>query len=106
PIFKKIEGREDDIFVALDGTLIHGHYFNHIVRILNGFSQFQIIQTDKNNMVLKVVKGEKWDENELTFFLSEVLKKMGNVNIVVEYVNEIPLSPSGKTRYAIRAFEL
>lgn len=54
PVMEKIQGREDDTFVSLEGSFIHGHFFNHIARNLDGIKQFQIIQHEKSRLSLKI----------------------------------------------------
>ncbi len=106
PVLDKIEGREDDIFVSTDGKLIHGHFFNHIVRNLKGIRQFQAVQESRSSLALKIIKNEYFDQSEIDHFIKEIKKNMGDINIDLQFTDEIPPSPSGKFRYAIRKFPL
>lgn len=106
PVMEEIQGREDDTFVSTSGRLIHGHFFNHIARNLNGIKQFQIIQHTPTELSLKIIKDIAYDEKELEHFKAEILKAMGEVTLRVEFVDSIPLSASGKIRYAKREFPL
>jgi phenylacetate-CoA ligase len=108
PLLAAIEGREDDTFVAQDGTFIHGHYFNHLMRNLTGFRTFQIIQHSRDRVTVKLVKHEsRYRPEEERTFLDGIRRALGNgVEIRTEYVDDIPRGPSGKLRYAIREFSL
>lgn len=58
PLMERIEGREDDLFLAKDGTLVHGQFFTHIIRMMSGIAQYQIIQNDRDNLTIKLVMSE------------------------------------------------
>jgi phenylacetate-CoA ligase len=106
PIMDKIQGREDDMFVSAKGAFIHGHYFNHIARNLHSIKQFQIRQHTRDKLSLKIIRSANCDDGEIHFFLNEIHKAMGDVELNMEFVERIPVSPSGKLRYAIREFPL
>lgn len=108
PLLASIEGREDDTFVAADGTYIHGHYFNHLMRNLQGFRGFQIIQHSREQVSLKLIKHEAaYSASEEAALLEGIRSALGEgVQIHVEHVDDIPRGPSGKLRYAIREFPL
>ncbi|KNZ68262.1 phenylacetate--CoA ligase [Thermincola ferriacetica] len=106
PVFTEIKGREDDIFVTTAGTYVHGHYFNHIARNLDGISKFQIIQKDRQRVHLKIVPGNNFNEEEIRFFAQKIREVMGNIELTVQYTDKIPAAASGKVRYAVREFPL
>lgn len=103
PLLAAIDGREDDMFVSLSGQYVHGHYFNHIVRNMESFRTFQIIQHQPHSLSLKLVKEpgrfRRSDEDRL---LAGIRTALGEVSVQVAYVDHIPPASSGKIRYAIR----
>lgn len=102
-----IEGREDDIFVSQSGKLIHGHYWAHIVRSMNGIEQFQIIQHDMEHVTLKIVpKASSLDQKEIDKLLNKIQEALGKVNVDLQVTDKIEPASSGKIRYAIREFPL
>lgn len=106
-VLENIEGREDDIFVSQNGKLIHGLYWGHIVRNMNGIQQFQLIQHDLYNLTLRIVnKPSLFDPKEVDILLKKIHEALGQVNVKVKYCQEIKPSASGKIRYAIREFPL
>lgn len=108
PLLAQIDGREDDMFVSTRGHYVHGHYINHIVRNLEGFRTFQLIQHKPHLLTLKLVKdAEKYSPAEESRLLSGIRSALGeDISITVRYVEEIPPAASGKRRYAIREFPL
>lgn len=108
PVLEKIDGREDDMFLSHDGRYIHGHYFNHIMRNLEGFHTFQLIQHTPERLSLKLVKHpKKYRKSDEEALLASIKDALGaDVHIDVSYVEQIPPSASGKFRYAIREFPL
>lgn len=106
PIIDEIEGRQEEIFLSKNGSLVHGHYWNHIARNSSGISQFQLIQHDYENVTLKIVKNDNFKKEEEKKFRQEINEVLGVYNIKVIYCNEIAKSKSGKFRYAIREFPI
>ncbi|USG64257.1 phenylacetate--CoA ligase family protein [Brevibacillus ruminantium] len=104
PVLKEIDGRVDDMFVSTNGTFVHGHFINHIIRSLDGFRTFQLVQHAPDRLTLRLVKhDEKFQpEDELTVLAGIRSALGGDVSIAVHYVEQIPPTASGKTRYAIR----
>ncbi len=103
PLLAAIDGREDDMFISQSGQYVHGHYFNHIVRNLESFRTFQIIQHEPQRLSLKLVKEpgrfRSADEDRL---LTGIRTALGEVSVQVAYVDQIAPTGSGKFRYAIR----
>lgn len=103
PLLNTIDGREDDMFISQNGQYVHGHYFNHIVRNLESFRTFQLIQHEPQSLSLKLVKEPSRfhtaDEDRL---LAGIRMALGEVSVQVAYVDQIPPTGSGKFRYAIR----
>lgn len=107
PLLASIDGREDDMFLSLNGRYVHGHYFNHIVRNMDSFRTFQIVQHEPERLSLRLVKEpERFLPADEAKLLAGIRSALGQVSIQVSYVETIPPASSGKTRYAIREFPL
>lgn len=106
PILEKIEGREDDMFVTVDGQLVHGHAFNHISRALEAVEKFQIIQHSPEHAELSIIqnKNSACAADDIQQFINGVQQLLPETRIDVKLVDEIPVTGSGKFRYAIRKF--
>ncbi len=106
-VLERVEGREDDMFVSQSGRLIHGIYWAHIVRNMNGIQQFQLIQHDLYNVTLRIVPNPSlFDSKEVDNLVKKIYEALGKVNVKIEYCDEIKPSASGKIRYSIRNFPL
>lgn len=106
PLIEKIQGREDDIFVSLNGNYVHAVYFCNLARSYPSIRQFQIIQQTRRDMLLKIIKSDSFKENEVQSYINEIYKLMGPVNIKVEYTDMIEPTASGKIRYSKREFPI
>jgi phenylacetate-CoA ligase len=108
PLLAQIDGREDDMFVSLHGHYVHGHYFNHVVRNLESFRTFQIVQHEPHRLTLKLVKHpDRYNPADEARLLAGIRSALGDgVTVTVAYVEQIPPTASGKIRYAIREFPI
>ena len=106
PLLKSIDGRQDDMFVTADGRFMHGHAFNHIARNLQSVARFQIIQLSPQNAVLSVVRNPDAASDDMETFIDGVRGLLPGTDIEIKFVDDIPPTPSGKYRYAIRRFEI
>lgn len=101
PTIKEIDGRIDEMFLSRSGEVYDSHFFNILAREMEGVLQYQLVQHDLDNMTLKIIKGENFKRSDVDWFISSIKDKFGEIEIKVEYVDEIPCSPSGKVRYTI-----
>ena len=106
PLLERIDGREDDMLVSGDGTFVHGHIFNHLARLSMKMAKFQIVQHSREDATLKLVPEKNASEKDIEQFIDDIKSKLPGVEMAVELVQDIPTPPSGKYRYAIRAFDL
>lgn len=105
PILTRVDGREDDMLVRADGTLIHGHAISHLTRKRNAIAKFKIVQTDRDHAEL-IVQMKEENAAEYEAFVADVREMLAGVEVSAKLVDDIPPEKSGKTRYAIRAFPL
>jgi phenylacetate-CoA ligase len=100
-LIRDIEGhRTQETLIAVDGSEIsitainmHDDTFDHI-------RQYQFVQETPGEATLKLVTADGFDDaaqSRITKNLSE--KLAGRINLVLEFVEEIPLSPMGKAVY-------
>ncbi len=101
PIFDVIEGRKSDVILDTKGNIIS----SFIIAEINSFNeirQSQLIQEEKK-YVLKLNVTIKFD------FENEIIKKFktylgDDAEILIEYVNEIPLLGSGKRKTTLNNY--
>ncbi|MEZ4856045.1 MAG: CoF synthetase [Gelidibacter sp.] len=103
PVFKKVEGRRQDLIYNTKGELISSFVIGAVMKKYSNFKQFQFIQIDEKAYVIKLntdtlFKGEQQLINEFKEALGN------NCSIEIKYLNEIPLLASGKQRQVMSAY--
>ena len=100
-LIERIEGRwSGDVMVTKNGNLIsvtamntHSNIFDHAERI-------QYYQDTKGVVVLKIVKGKGYTDNDERAIRDEMYTKFQDqVDLHLEYVEEIPRTSRGKYKY-------
>jgi phenylacetate-CoA ligase len=103
-ILEKISGRNVDLFMKKDGSLVDGEYFTHLLYYRDWVQKFQIVQKDYSTIQFKIVlNGVECPEKAE---LDEIIKKTKLVmdqdcTISFEFLNDIMPAKSGKYRYTI-----
>ena len=99
----KIKGRDNSILILPNGNYLIDmdffQYFDDSVAV----DQFQVIQEKRDLIRIKLVVNNFFNNkimNKITDYWNKYLGE--NVNLFVEVVNNIELSPSGKRRFLIR----
>lgn len=101
PLLASVEGRTSELLVGRNGkfySCLGPRFFGHDIE---GIGQMQVLQESLDLVVLKIVRGPEWtDENEgkLTGRLDDLL---GGVGVEFVYVDAIPPAPSGKFPFTI-----
>lgn len=102
PLISTVKGRVHSLLVTTEGRYIPGEFFPHLFKDVKGVKQFQVIQEVKDKLLIRIVKGEDYVENETEKALAVTKDYFGeNMEILVEHVEEIPPSPSGKRHYTV-----
>ena len=101
PILKRVIGRTSDILSNRRGDLFHGEYFTHLFYDRRGVRQFQVVQTDPESLVFKVVTDKDFDARLLQDIEASILAFMGPMHISWEQVDQIPPLRSGKRSFTI-----
>jgi len=99
PLLKEVQGRTTDFVVALDGTVMHGLALIYVLRELPGIREFKIVQESRSRTRVMMVPGEQYDEAIDERITRGLRARLGEVEIAIEKVAEIPADPSGKFRY-------
>lgn len=102
PRIRSIEGRKLDVIHTPDGKLLPGEFFPHLLKDFKFIHKFQIVQEAIDKLVINIVcKGEakKDEEREL---IDIIRSHVGNdLELILNYLKEIPLTSSGKHRVTI-----
>lgn len=102
PLLLHIDGREDDLLIGHDGTLVHGNIIGQLLRPLNGLAAFQFRQHTPLSATLYLVKTiPTLPLNEQSIH-EQLAKVLPDTEVTIRYVSQITPTASGKLRYAIR----
>lgn len=105
PLITKIHGRSIDVLKTPNGRIVHSPlYFTHLLSEMlwdNKYKifKYQVIQSDINDLLWKIVTGTKPSEAEIDTIKAKVSQDFDGMNIVIEFVDDIPVEKSGKFRY-------
>ncbi len=112
PVLKSLDGRQDALLIAADGTLVHGNFVSQLTRKYPDILKFQVFQHTQTTATAKVVLQTSEDSSADTVRAEETLRSykrdleelLPGVTFSMELVDEILPSKSGKYRYTIREF--
>ncbi len=96
-VFKKVEGRKMDAIYDVKGEVVSSFTITNSMWKYSELAQYRFIQISTNKYKFKLNSLEKFRrENEL---VEEFKGYLGNdVEIKVEYIDEIPLLSNGKRK--------
>jgi len=106
PLMGSIVGRKTDSIRLPNGNVIYGGFFRYVLKDLEwiakyGIIQFQVVQKKLDYIVLKIQSQKKPSQQALESFKGLVKRHLGDVVFDIEFVNQIPVSASGKRKYII-----
>lgn len=99
PLMKVIEGRADDFVRLANGQAVSPIMLVNTLRGINGIKQHRVIQEEAGVLQVCIVGGERSSleiAGEVEARLREALSD--NVEVKVQFVDEIPRDSSGKVR--------
>ncbi len=93
----KIEGRTQALVHCANGRWIPGAFFAHFFKDHESqISHFQVVQKVRGAFDLLVVKNNGWDPIAWQRAIEELKGYVGNTDIKVRFVREIPMLKTGK----------
>lgn len=102
PLIKRVAGRIQDVIILPSGKFVVGEFITHMFVGADGIKSFQFVQESLDEFVMYVVKGEDYDENVLEGVRQNILQILGSgINLKTVFVDEVPLTSSGKLRSVI-----
>jgi phenylacetate-CoA ligase len=92
-----IEGRTQAIVHCANGSWLPGTFFAHFFKDHESTIRFfQVEQNRKGAFVLKIVKNEEFNDAKMELIVENLHQYVGDTEIEVIYVQEIPLVRTGK----------
>lgn len=104
---KKIVGRQTDIVVTPSGNRLVCHHFNNILRLFDGVDQFQVVQKEPSEIILRLTTNAKYNKQVDEAHIINSISELGgeSLSVKIENVDSIPAPQSGKRRYIISTVE-
>jgi phenylacetate-CoA ligase len=102
PMIADVEGRLLDTIVTPAGRMVPGEFFPHLAKEFQEIKQFQVIQDELERLVIKIVPSGDFAGQPLKRFKEEIANVVGEqTTLDVQFVDEIPLTATGKQRVTI-----
>lgn len=101
PLLKKIEGRITEIIQFSDGTMWAGPVLTLVFKDFD-IIQYQVIQENQDEIILRIVKGKTFSEEEAKKLIQIFKYHAGkNGSVEIAYVDKIQVAKSGKRQFVI-----
>lgn len=103
PRIGEIQGRIQSIVIGTSNQFIPGTFFNRVFFKHDlAIRQYQIVQEKFGELIIKIIKGNLFNEAILASIFKDIKSHMGEDLIIkVSYVDEIPLGRTGKRQYCV-----
>jgi len=99
---KSIGGRRSDVVIAPDGTVLNAIFFAMLFDEIGGIDQFQILQEVPERITVYLIRNSAFTQADARRIQQFIRTAAGeSFGVHLKFVDEIPLSPSGKRRYII-----
>ena len=100
PRIKAVEGRRTDFLVAADGRVLHALAIIYVLRDTPGLREFRVVQETVDHITIQVLPESPLSPVTIKTLIDRVRQLLGqNVEVAVEPVSAMPVTPSGKFRY-------
>lgn len=102
PLIEDITTRAEDFIITRDGRYISPIVLQHPFKPMKTVIESQIIQEDKENITIKIVKDNGYTEKDTQYLLDEFHKRLGpNMKMDIQFVESIPRTEAGKLKWVI-----
>jgi phenylacetate-CoA ligase len=102
-LMKLVGGRTTDFLTSTAGRKVSGIVIaTYVITNLGGIRQIQFVQEEPRRVVARLVKGLDFGSATIPELVRRVREYLGgDMQVDVEYVDSVPLTPSGKYRFSI-----
>ena len=100
PAIKKVIGRDTDYIITPKGDFLHAQALIFIFRELDSVNYFKIVQTGKDELVIYIVKNEKYNSGTEDFLKKKIGEVINEpVKIIFNYINNEEVPDKNKHRF-------
>ena len=102
PMIENIEGRSDDLIALPGGDPMHGLALMGRLQKVSGVVQLQLLQETIDRFTISAVAETDADKQSLESVLVDTMRStVGDVSVVLNWVDDLPRSPSGKVKAVV-----
>ena len=101
PLLKGVEGRTSELIVGKNGKFYSCPGPRFYSAGIAGIHQMQLIQETIDEIQVKIVPGADWSSKSAEQITNRMRELLGDVEVRVLIVDDIPPAPSGKFPFAI-----
>ena len=102
PVMDDVTTKAEDIIVTKDGRFISPSVLTHPFKPLQGIAMSQIVQEDRENITVKVVRSSGFRSEQEAALLRGLQERLGDgMRIRVQYVDDIPRSANAKFKWVV-----
>lgn len=99
PVVQEIAGRVEDVIVGKDGRQMVR--FHSIFNGLHSIKKSQVVQETEDAILVKIVTDAKLGSEGKATIIKRIQSQLGDINVFVEEVEEIPLTGNGKFKAVV-----
>lgn len=105
-LFGPVEGRRLDVLRTLDGRIIPGEFFPHLLKEVSAVDRFQVRQRRLDRLELLIVPQGSFGKADEAFLREHIGRITGpQTELEIRIVADIPLTASGKRRVTVSELE-
>jgi phenylacetate-coenzyme A ligase PaaK-like adenylate-forming protein len=106
-LMEEVTTKAEDTITLKDGRLISSSVLTHPFKPLHTIRESQIVQTDYDQIIVKIVKGEGFSDKDTSHLVSALAERLGHdVEINVEFRDSLNRTSSGKFRWVVSKVSL
>lgn len=106
-IWERIEGRLQELIITATGRYLSTSMLNFHNDIYDHLQKFQFYQKEKGKVIFKFIPKKSCDEKIVKYIRAQLMTKLGDdIDLKMERVKKIPLTPRGKHRLLVQKMKL
>ncbi len=101
PLLGAVEGRTSELIVGKNGKYYSCQSPRLFGSDIHGIGQMQLIQDSLEEILIKIVPDARWNQDSQDALRERMCSLLGDIDVVIRLVDEIPPAPSGKYPFTI-----
>lgn len=102
PLMEDVTTKAEDLLRLRDGRLISPSVLTHPFKPLDAIEGSQLVQTDLDRLLVRIVPGDRFDEADRAHLVRELKARLGDdMRIDIEIVHELPRTARGKFKWVV-----